>query len=144
MPAYGPRPAGSGSGGCRMLELAVQGNDAVVWIPPAVGAMLAAFFAGLKVERRRNGRRNNPGTNANDYRYGSKRGSDCKPGLGAVCLEHGQSIRDNEKLIVRLTTLQETGVEQGEAVKKHMAKTNERLEAIEAKLPGQDMSQKDP
>lgn len=85
-----------------MLELAMQASDPLAMGATAIGLALAAFFSGLVIERRRNGRRNNPGPNADDYRHGGKRGSDCKPGHGKVCEKHGEKIEAHGNTIAAL------------------------------------------
>ena len=90
-----------------MLELAAQAADPLTMGATALGLVLASFFSGLAIERRRNGRRNNPG-NPDDYRYGGKRGSDCKPGHGKICEKHGEKLEAQGGAIERLGAYQET------------------------------------
>jgi len=80
-------------------------------LPPLITGLLGAI-GGVAVERRRNGRRNNPGANADDNRYAGKGGSDCKAGLGPVCREHNDGISANRAAIAAVGADMETYWEQ--------------------------------
>lgn len=100
-----------------MLELAVQAGEAA----STIGIALGAFFSGALIQWKRNGRRGNPGPNANDYHYRGKRGSD-SPGLGKVCREHNDGISDNRAAIAALRANMETYSEQVAVIFKQLGK----------------------
>lgn len=112
------------------LELAVQATDPIVQIAGAVALVLAAWLGRGQHDRWRNNRRGNPGPNANDYRYTGKRGSNCKPGLGTVCVEHGKTIAAQGGAIERLGAYQETFEKNQDAIQAQLATIQEAVTTL--------------
>ena len=113
-----------------MLDLlAAQAADTLAWLAPVVTGVLG-WFGKSQHDRWKNGRRGNPGPNADDYRYGGKGGSNCKPGLGQVCREHGDGISDNRAAIAALGANMETYSEQVAVIFKQLHDIQEKVTTL--------------
>ena len=90
-------------------------------LPAIVAAVTAAVAAGAGISYKlttwRNGRRNNI---ENHRLTGERRPSDCKPGLGKVCLEHGRKIVDFSESLGRLASYQENFQEKQAVIDKRL------------------------
>lgn len=111
-----------------MLELLASLTDPSN-LAVTLGVALAGVLSGSAIERKRNGRRGNPGPNADDYRPTSRRGSD-SPGLGKVCRQHNDGISANRAAVAALGADMETYSEQVTLIFKKLDDIQEKVTTL--------------